>query len=123
MDQVPSALLHLLDVPNSGTGFVWGFCRALCLQAELVGLCRDVYTPGPGQAWDEDLLLDHMRSAILWEWSPDEAWRWGQTILEFLMEQATLQAMERLGDWDLEDFSYNLAQLTCLLGILCLTEG
>ena len=123
MDQVPSALLHLLDVPNSGTGFVWGFCRALCLQAELVGLCRDVYTPGPGQAWDEDLLLDHMRSAILWEWSPDEAWRWGQTILEFLMEQATLQAMERLGDWDLEDFSYHLAQLTCLLGILCLTEG
>ena len=65
----------------------------------------------------------HMRSAILWEWSPDEAWRWGQTILEFLVEQATLQAMERLGDWDLEDSSYHLAQLTCLLRILCLTEG
>ena len=66
------ALLHL-DDPNSGTGFVWGFCRALCLQAELVGLCRGSYTPRPGQTWDPDLLLDRMRSAIMWEWDTDEA--------------------------------------------------
>ena len=64
MDQVPSTLHHLLDNPNSGTGLVWGFCQALCLQAELVGLCRGSYAPGPGQTWDPDLLLDRMRSAI-----------------------------------------------------------
>ena len=87
---VPSAHLPLLDDPSSGTGFVWGFGRALRLQDELVGL-RD-------------------------------AWRWGRTLLDFLVERATL-AMGRLGDWDLEDISYHLAQLTRFLGILCLTEG
>ena len=119
---VPSAHLPLLDDPSSGTGFVWGFGRALRLQDELVGLRGDVCAPGPGQAWDEDLLLEHMRSAILWEWSPRDAWRWGRTLLDFLVERATL-AMGRLGDWDLEDISYHLAQLTRFLGILCLTEG
>ena len=64
-----------------------------------------------------------MRNAILWEWSPRDAWMWGRTLLDFLVERATQQAMVRLGDWDLEDIGYHLAQLTRYLGILCLTEG
>ena len=44
-------------------------------------------------------------------------------LLDFLVERATQQAMVRLGDCDLEDIGYHLAQLTRYLGILCLTEG
>ena len=62
------------------------------------------------------ICLDHMRSAILWEWDAKEAWRWGQTLLEVLVEHATLQAMDRLGSWGLEESSYHLAYFTHLLG-------